>query len=180
MAVATDPVSLVLELSHQQEVAVNTELDTLALAQEAVRDGVMQQNVLDCHTSLPPQVPNSMKHRYLLMHVSKVFIPPKGSSFLSPPNDSRSLDNMTATEDVHLGPEHIPVLTEFLTSYAHKWRLIGTMLGFQPQDLDYIQAEHASMVDSNKHNLISIISDWVRMKNGHTKPPTVNSLKQAL
>ena len=79
-----------------------------------------------------------------------------------------------------LGSEHISELTEFLVGFAFKWRLIGTALSFLPQELDAIQAEHASMVDSNKHNLISVISGWVLRTQPHTKPPTVNTLTKAL
>ena len=72
------------------------------------------------------------------------------------------------------------VLTEFLTSYAHKWCLIGTALKSLPQDMDYVQAKHASMVDFDWLNLISIISDWVLRKKAHTIAHTVNNLEYAL
>ena len=81
--------------------------------------------------------------------------------------------------NMRLGQDHIPDLTEFLVGFAYKWRLIGTALSFLPQELDAIQAEHASMVDSNKHNLISVISGWVLRTQPHTKPPTVNILAKA-
>ena len=47
----------------------HSELDILALAKEAVRAGLINQDVLDHLTSLHPQVPSSIKHRYFLMHV---------------------------------------------------------------------------------------------------------------
>ena len=46
--------------------------DTLALAGEAVREGIISKRVLDQLISLHPQVPNSMKHRYLLQQIRMV------------------------------------------------------------------------------------------------------------
>ena len=82
--------------------------------------------------------------------------------------------------DILIQVEHICLLAEFLIGYAHKWRLIGTALSLLPQELDAIQAEHASMVDFNKHNFINMISVWVLKNQPHTKPPTVNTLAKAL
>ena len=65
-------------------------------------------------------------------------------------------------DDIAFVEGDISVLIELLVSYSHKWRLIGTALGFLPQDLDYIQQSNASKVDALKYNLIDMITKWVR------------------
>ena len=45
--------------------------DALGLAQDAVRAGLIGQGVLDHLNSLQPQVPNSIKLRYLLNQLRK-------------------------------------------------------------------------------------------------------------
>lgn len=57
-AVSTSPLE---ETTHSPP-----ELDPLVLAKEAVISGLLKQDVLDHLTSFHPQVPNSMKQRYLL------------------------------------------------------------------------------------------------------------------
>ena len=176
----------------------HSEPDILALAKKAVRAGLINQDVLDHLTSLHPQVPSSMKHRYFLMHVHdtlkdngdllmeilRVFL--QSTARLAPVTSSDDRDDITLVEG------DISVLIELLASYSHKWRLIGTALGFLPQDLDYIQQSNASKVDALKYNLIDMITKWVRgnenqnyqpnqaKKKRHTAPSTVNYLKQAL
>ena len=176
----------------------HSELDILALAKEAVRAGLINQDVLDHLTSLHPQVPSSIKHRYFLMHVHdtlkdngdllmeilRVFL--QSTARPAPVTRSDGRDDITFVEG------DISVLIELLVSYSHKWHLIGTALRFLPQDLDYIQQSNASKVDALKYNLIDMITKWVRWdesqdyqpnqakKIRHTVPSTVSNLKKAL
>ena len=176
----------------------HSEPDILALAKEAVRAGLINQDVLDHLTSLHPQVPSSMKNRYFLMHVHdtlknngdllmeilRVYL--QSTARPAPVTSSDDRDDITFVES------DISLLIELLVSYSHKWRLIGTALGFLPQDLDYIQEINSSKVDAPKYNLIDMITKWVRgdenqdyqrsqaKKIRHTVPSTVNYLKQAL
>ncbi len=46
--------------------------DATALAQELFRVGLIKKEILDHLTNFSPEVPNSMKHRYLFDHVYKV------------------------------------------------------------------------------------------------------------
>ena len=174
-----------------------SELDILALAKEAVRAGLINQDVLDHLTSLHPQVPSSIKHRYFLMHVHdtlkdngdllmeilRVFL--QSTARPAPVTSSDDRDDITFVEG------DISLLIELLVSYSHKWRLIGTALGFLPQDLDYIQECNASKPDAPKYNLTGMITKWVRAyenqycqqsqtKKQRPKPSTMSSLKQAL
>lgn len=110
-------------------------------------------------------------------HSGTAFVKEQGSNeeqvTLSAPPNIEETDNLIRFE-------HIYAIAEFLIGFAYKWRLIGTALNFLPQELDTIQAEHASMVDSNKHNLVNMISVWVLKNQPHTTPPTVNALAKAL
>ena len=56
--------------------------DTIALTQEAVSDGLLSQDVLDHLISLHPQVPSSMKHRYLFSSAVHKVIEEKHGVFL--------------------------------------------------------------------------------------------------
>ena len=55
-----------MAMAQQGPLISIAESDTFALAQKAVSDGPIKEDVLDHLTSLHPQVPSSMKHRYLL------------------------------------------------------------------------------------------------------------------
>ena len=164
----------------------HSEPDILALAKEAVRAGLINQDVLDHLTSLHPQVPSSIKHRYFLMHVHdtlkdngdllmeilRVFL--QSTARPAPVTSSDDRDDITFVEG------DISVLVELLIRQAYKWDLIGTALGFLPQDIRTIQYNNASKPDTADRNLLDMISRWVQMESRNTKPPTVNNLKQAL
>ena len=120
----------------------------------------------------------------LLMEILRVFL--QSTARPAPVTSSDDRDDITFVEG------DISFLIELLVSYSHKWRLIGTALGFLPQDLEYIQECNASKPDAPKYNLIDMITKWVRgnenqdyqpnqaKKKRHTVPSTVNYLKQAL
>ena len=120
----------------------------------------------------------------LLMEILRVFL--QSTARPAPVTSSDDRDDITFVEG------DISVLIELLVSYSHKWRLIGTALGFLPQDLEYIQECNASKPDAPKYNLIDMITKWVRRyknqdywpnqakKKQHTVPSTVSYLKQAL
>ena len=54
---------------NQERTDVGSDPDALEMAQEAVRAGILSQDVLDFLTSLNTQVPNFMKLRYLMRHL---------------------------------------------------------------------------------------------------------------
>ena len=153
--------------------------DILSLAKKAVRKGFIRDYILDHLTSLHPQVPVSMALRYL-----------KEQCYLfGKVSDRKYIDGLlqdaigrdgTAGMELQLGLEHASRLIEILVKYASKWRLIGTALRFHYQDLDNIQASHASMVDSLKLNLIRLIEDWLQRTHPYTLPPTRSCLVEAL
>ena len=165
----------------------SAEADTIALAKKAVRAGVIKQDVLDHLTSLQPQVPSSMKHRYLLQHLKEVI-----RANIDDDHDFAKIvqvlvefqpnQNLAVINSMPFGPEHISDLVEFLAEYPFKWELLGTALKFKPQDLNNIKASHTctSMTDPLMHSLKSLIEQWIGKKHKHTLPPTKGNLESAL
>lgn len=164
------------------------DLDSLALAREAVKAGLLCQDVLDHLTSLHSQVHNSMKYRYLLMQLYntinndeqlfvrmvRVFIE-HGWHPTNPANTTSE-----AADDFPLGTEHIPDLAEFLVPYAYQWRSIGTAMRFKPQDLNNIQARCSSCCDALKQCLLLLLEEWLGEKHQHALIPTVKALENIL
>lgn len=161
------------------------EVDTLALAQEAARSGLIKPSVLSHLTSLHPQVPNPVKHRYLLAQLHEAV---EGDSRLFARMIKMLLDYkptlrsavLSDTDNTPLRSEDISRIVEYLVRYSYKWRFIGTALEFQPHDLDNIQANHAAMNCSIKQNLIKLLEDWILKVHEHILPPTVWNLHKAL
>ena len=161
--------------------------DLLSLAKQAVRAGFIRDYILEHLASLHPQVPVSMALRYL-KEQCYLF------GWVSHRDNRQNIDSLlpdvidgdvtardgTAGTEVQLGLECASRLTEILVKYASKWRLIGTALRFHCQDLDNIQASHASMVDSLKLSLIRLIEDWLLRTHPYTLPPTRSCLVEAL
>ena len=176
----------------QEESTISTaysaaEADTIALAREAVRAGLIKQDVLDHLTSLHPQVPSSMKYRHFLIQLKKsVEVNINDEHFFTKmvqvllefqPN--QNLENIDK-DSASFSHEHIPELVEFLANYAYKWELLGTALKFQPQDLSNIEANNVSRCDFVMRNLISLLEEWIGKKYRHTLPPTKGNLIRAL
>ena len=157
--------------------AVCSSEELLSLAKNAVREGLIGDYILEHLTSLHLQVPVSMALRYL-KEQCYLFgeVSERGNRKYT---DGLLIDRDTGKE-FQLGLEHASRLTEILVKYASKWRLIGTALRFHYQDLDNIQASHASMVDSLKLNLIRLIEDWLQRTHPYTLPPTRSCLVEAL
>ena len=165
----------------------SAEADTIALAKKAVRAGVIKQDVLDHLTSLQPQVPSSMKHRYLLQHLKELIRDNIDddhyfAKIVQVLVEFQPNQNLAVINSMPFGPEHISDLVEFLAEYAFKWELLGTALKFKPQDLNNIKASHTctSMTDPLMHSLKSLIEHWIGKKHKHTLPPTKGNLESAL
>ena len=187
MAISTVPASSLKETTSQEDSSPHSaEVDTIALAREAVKAGLIKQDVLDHLISLSPQVPSSMKYRYLLMQLRETV----GANINDEQFFARMVqvlvefqpDKKNAEENINMpfGHEHIPELVEFLAKYAYKWELIGTALKFQPHDLSNIEANNVSRRDFVMRNLISLLEEWIGKKYKHTLPPTMGYLKRAL
>ena len=186
MAISTVPASSLKETRQEDSPPHSAEVDTIALAREAVRAGLIKQDVLNHLTSLHPQVPSSMKYRYLLMQLRETV----GANINDEQFFARMVqvlvefqpDKKNADKNINMpfGPEHIHELVEFLANYAFKWELIGTALKFQPHDLSNIEANNVSRRDFVMRNLISLLEEWIGKKYKHTLPPTMGNLKRAL
>ena len=165
-------------VSQEEPTPYSAGADTIALAREAVRAGLIKQDVLDHLTSLHPQVPSSMKYRYLLLELHKEV--KKDEKLFMKMLHVLFQPRLNTTTNVIFGPEHISELVEFLAKYKYKWELIGIALEFQPQDLSNIKASHISTTDFLIHSLKSLIEEWIGKKHKHTLPPTKGNLKKAL
>ena len=174
------------ELRDFLEADLETDVDALELAREAIGAGLINPSVLDHLNSLQPEVPNSMKLRYFIIHLynainrdKKLFLRMVQVflAFRSHPIPSSS-SSVSATNDFPLGTEHIPDLAELLVDYASRWRSIGTAMRFKPQDLDNIQA--SLLLGSLDSFLLRLIEDWILRKHTHTLPPTTNNLENVL
>ena len=171
-------------MAHQPKEAEYSDEDLLSLANTALRAGLVGKYILKHLASLHPQVPVSMALKYLKEQCylfGKVSDRQKIDSLFPDAIDGDdTARGGTAGTELQLGLECASRLIEILVKYASKWRLIGTALRFHYQDLDNIQASHASMVDSLKLNLIRLIEDWLQRTHPYTLPPTRSCLVEAL
>lgn len=90
-----------------------------------------------------------------------------------------SIPTSTAN-DFSFGNEHLAELAELLVPHAYKWRSIGIVLRFKPQDLDNIEASQSLIPGSPQSFLLRILEDWIRRKHEHALDPTVNHLEYVL
>ena len=184
MAVST--VSVKETTSQEDSSPYSAEVDTIALAKEAVRAGLIKQDVLDHLTSLQPQVPSSLKYRYFLMQLREAVEADEQFfarmvQVLAEFQPNKSLAQYTEKDNnMPFGHEHIPELVEFLANYAYKWELLGTALKFKSYDLSNIEANNVSRRDFVIRNLISLLEEWIEKKYRHTLSPTKGNLKRAL
>ena len=149
---------------QQEEVTLaTTGIQLIELAQEAVRAGLIPQDMLDIFVSFDPQIPISMRKRYLFsqihdtlkskeglfMSMVQMFLkhrPEPGTKVLASNSASQGhLAKLAATvtdeefED-ELTPDYIPDLTELLVRRSYAWRPLGIALRFQSHELDNIEA----------------------------------------
>ena len=187
MAVST--VSASSLTSQEDSSPYSAEIDIIELAREAVRAGLIKQDVLDHLTSLQPQVPSSLKHRYFLMQLreevrsninDELFFARMVQVLVEFQPNQNLAQNTDNEHNITFGPEHIPELLEFLVEHAYKWEFIGTALKFKPQDLRNIKANNNSRHDFVMCNLMSLLEEWIGKKYRHTLPPTMGNLKRAL
>ena len=175
----------------------------IELAQEAVRAGLIPQNILEIIISFDPQIPTSMKQRYLLSQIHdtlrnkeslficmvQVFLkhrpkhlPKSGAeaSAISSERQSAKPTTLTLDEEELLTPEHIPDLVELLTSCSHAWRSLGIALRFQSRELDNIKACPGLLANAPYSYLVRLLEDWLHGKCLSALPPTKSSLEKAL
>ena len=172
---------------NQQRTDVGSDQDALEMAQEAVRAGILSQDVLDFLTSLNPQVPNFMKLRYLMKHLHDLLRNNEELTlrvfqvFLAFHSHKLAGDALsTRAQDFPLSIDHFPDLAEFLVPYASRWNSIGIAMRFKPQDLSYIQSCFGSGPEFPKNCLLLLLENWIQQKHTYTVAPTVNALEKVL
>ena len=162
-----------------------TESDILGLAHEAVKDGLIRPEVLDRLASLrPPQVPISMKFRYLVACFRTELRRLKKTN--KPVNKFDKYANVIVSlhhcylDDVEYCFEDLSELADLLVPYPYKWWFLGMALKFQPEYLDELQISSLLALNAPKSYLIRLLEDWLLKTFSHSLPPTKHNLKRVL
>ena len=89
-----------------------------------------------------------------------------------------------ATEGTKLCQRNHSILYENLAKYGAKWQEIATYLGFDPCELENIQARPALFYTAPKSLLSTMLSEWLQWspgdQRGSTKYATLEGLSDAL
>ena len=75
--------------------------------------------------------------------------------------------------------KHVSVLTEILADHSHKWHDIGIELSL-PHDILHDIATMLHIYSTSRSRLGRLLSEWIVGGHEYAKPPTVESLEQAL
>ena len=141
--------------------------------------------------SLDPSVPHHLVCRYLLSHIYRRMVTPDkfenllellstvevASGVLSLVRQYYANKDLPDSEEVFLVFEyHVPALTEILAGHSSKWKEIATALWLTSNKIENIIAMNCKPILSLKEVLLS----WVVGECEHSKPPTLQSLKEAL
>ena len=166
----------------------------LTLTKKAHGSGLISGEVKKQLESLDPSVPHHLVCRYLLSHIFKSMVTPDkfenllklfstvevASGVLSLVRQyyaSLTNKDLPVSEEVFLISEfHVPVLTEMLAGHSSKWKEIATALWLPSNKIENIIAMNCKPILSLKEVLLS----WVVGECKHSKPPTLQSLKEAL
>ena len=91
---------------------------------------------------------------------------------------------MLLGEDNRLTAKHFPALLQQLKVHAHRWREIGTHLGFHPGSLSNIEARLSLMYGAPVSHLGALLEEWIQWAPGDSRGSknfaTIGSLKKAL
>ena len=166
----------------------------LTLTEKAHGSGLISHKIKIQLESLDPSVPYHLRCRYLLSHIYKSMVTPDrfenllellstvevASGVLSLVRQyyvSLTNKDLPVSEDMFLIFEfHVPALTEMLAGHSSKWREIATALWLTSNKIENIIAMNCKPILSLKEVLMS----WVVGECKHSKPPTLQSLKEAL
>ena len=166
----------------------------MTLTEKAHGSDLISSEVKKQLESLDPSVPHHLVCRYLLSHIYKSMVTPNkfdnllellstievASGVLSLVRQyyaSLTNKDLPVSEEVFLIFEfHVPALTEMLAEYSYKWKEIATALWLTNNKIENIIAMNCKPILSLKEVLLS----WVVGECKHSKPPTLQSLKEAL
>ena len=94
------------------------------------------------------------------------------------------VDKLSATSTTKcelLTESHLSKLLDKLSVHASKWRKIGLQLGFQPGELDNIQARPFLLLTSPESWLAAMLTEWLQRAPDDTRgSSSVESLRHAL
>ena len=166
----------------------------LTLTGKAHGRGLISCEVRSQLESLDPSVPHHLMCRYLLLHVHKSMDAQDKFEYLLELLSTvevasgvlslvrqyyASLTNiyLPDSEEVFLIFEfHVPALTEMLAGHSCKWKEIATALWLTNNKIENIIAMNCKPILSLKEVILS----WVVGECKHSKPPSLQNLKEAL
>ena len=162
---------------HYEQVSRLLSLVCEQLSQERDDDAVhYSEQLLDVLSKhgLSEDVMSKLKHSShdrdsVLSTAKHVIESPAGSQVNMPSGTKRRRGYFT--------DQHIFVLTEILVKHSHMWFEIGVALNLPLNLLKNIRSSYLTKPDLC---VPEIISEWVSCKHEHAKPPTLESLKEAL
>ena len=166
----------------------------LTLTRKAHGRGLISGEVRKQLESLDNSVPHHLMCRYLLLHVHKsmdvqdkfehllellstVEVASGVLSLVRQYYASLTNKDLPVSEEVFLiFGFHVPALTEILAGHSSKWKEIATALWLTSNKIENIIAMNCKPILSLKEVLLS----WVVGECKHSKPPTLQNLKEAL
>ena len=94
------------------------------------------------------------------------------------------IPSLFSGEDNRLTAKHFPALLQQLKVHAHRWREIGTHLGFHPGSLSNIESRLSLMYGAPVSHLGAMLEEWIQWAPGDSRGSknfaTLRLLKKAL
>ena len=118
-----------------------------------------------------------------LSNVSRHGTEPKSASpCTSKPRTKRTSTKRSCTARTLVHESDLPILVETLANYANKWREIGILLGFSPNELKVIASKPSLFENAPVSYLTEMLSRWVQWtpESQHGKHVTLRDLVKAL
>ena len=171
----------------------NAPRSLLTLAEKAHGRGLISGEVNIQLKSLDPSVPHHLICRFLLLHIcKKIYSKYKLEILMELFSTVRVASGVLSlvrqyywslinrhcpdSEDTLTLEHHVSALTEILAGYSSKWKEIATALWLTNNKIENIIAMNCKPILALKEVLLS----WVVGECEHSKPPTLQNLKEAL
>lgn len=188
---------------HEEEFVKHANIANFIV--ENVEMGTISQTVKKTFDLLDQRVPYPTKIRYLLLCVSeqvenkprlwerwlkvltkhgvpRAVVDKMRVSYdkycLASTSSQEEGKNPASRQDSCLLEHHLSALTEKLAGCSHKWRDIGLSLNLPHSTRENIMA--LMHIHSAKYCLSEILREWIIGNHEHAKPPTLESLQEAL
>lgn len=130
-------------------------------------------DISSLHTHSGPQPP--LMHDMPIRGISNI------TNFLLRANYNHIQPDTANQKNMDCNPCNHGELLRQLSTCAHKWKEIGSYLGFLPGELDKIQAAPINIPEAPMSWLSNMLAEWLEWAPGDVRGcATLNSLKVAL